>query len=157
MNEIDETLAAQFEDVVWETSHGQQVARVPREQWRQFAEAAKETGYEMCVDVTAVDWMRQRPERFEVIAGLVSMSRRSRLRMITTAPRQDPEVPSLTPLWPGVSFGEREVYDMFGIRFEGHPDLTRILMPDDWEGYPLRKDYGVGMVPVQFKASHQIR
>jgi NADH-quinone oxidoreductase subunit C len=157
MSEINETLATQFEEVVWETSHGQQVARVPRSQWRLFAQAAKEAGYEMCVDVTAVDWMRERPERFEVVAGLVSMSRKARLRMITTAPRQDPEVPSLTPLWPGVSFGEREVYDMFGIRFEGHPDLTRILLPDDWEGYPLRKDYGLGSVPVQFKASPQVR
>jgi NADH-quinone oxidoreductase subunit C len=157
MSEINETLATQFEDVVWETSHGQRVARVPRDQWRLFAQAAKEAGYEMCVDVTAVDWMRERPERFEVVAGLLSMSQKARLRMTTTAPRQDPEVPSLTPLWPGASFGEREVYDMFGIRFEGHPDLTRILLPDDWEGYPLRKDYGVGSVPVQFKASPQVR
>lgn len=157
MTQVNETLAARFEDVAWETSHGQQVARVPRERWREFAEAAKEAGYEMCVDVTAVDWLRSRPERFEVVASLVSMSQLSRLRMITTAPRQDPEVPSLTPIWPGVGFGEREVFDMYGIRFAGHPDLTRILMPDDWEGHPLRKDYGVGAVPVQFKASPQVR
>lgn len=156
MTGINEALAAGFDDVQWEDSHGQEVARVPRERWLEFAGAAKEAGYEICVDVTAVDWMRRRPERFEVVASLLSMSHRSRLRMITTAPRQDPEVPSLTQLWPGVGYGEREVFDMFGIRFEGHPDLTRILMPDDWEGYPLRKDSDTGMVPVHFKAAPQV-
>ncbi len=76
--------------------------------------------------------------------------------MITSLGRQDTTIASLTPIWPGAGYAEREVYDMFGIAFDGHPDLTRILMPDDWEGHPLRKDYGVGMVPVQFKASHQV-
>jgi NADH-quinone oxidoreductase subunit C len=110
----------------------------------------------VCVDVTAVDWMRERPERFEVIANLLSMEHKLRLRMITALGRVDPKVDSLVPIWPGANFAEREVYDMFGIAFEGHPDLTRILMPDDWEGHPLRKDFGVGGVPVQFKASHQV-
>jgi len=145
-----------FEDVVWELSHGQDVARVPNQKWREFATAAKQAGFEVCVDVTVVDWMRQRPERFEVVANLLSMRHHLRLRMITTAPRQDPSVASLVPVWPGVNFAEREAYDMFGVTFEGHPDLTRILMPDEWEGYPLRKDFGVGSVPVQFKDSHQV-
>ena len=157
MTDANRPLVERFEEATWETSHGQDVVRVPREQWREFAEAAKDAGYEMCVDVTAVDWMRARAERFEVVASLVSMSHRSRLRMVTTVPREDPEVASLAPVWPGVGYGEREAFDMFGIRFEGHPDLTRILMPDDWEGYPLRKDYAVGVVPVQFKTSHQVR
>jgi len=76
--------------------------------------------------------------------------------MSTTLGRENPTVESLTPLWPGAGFAEREVYDMFGIVFAGHPDLTRILMPDDWEGHPLRKDFGVGSVPVQFKESHKV-
>ena len=149
-------LADVFEEVTWEDSHGQTVARVPIEQWADFAAAAKKAGFEMCVDVTVVDWMRARSERFEIVANLLSMSSTLRLRMITTAPRGEPTVASLVPSWPGANFAEREAYDMFGIIFEGHPDLTRILMPDDWEGHPLRKDFGVGSVPVQFKASHQV-
>lgn len=156
MNPLLEQLGEQFGSVTWEESHGQDVARVPGEDWHGFALAAKEAGFELCVDVTAVDWMRQRTERYEVVANLLSMSHRLRLRMITAVPRSEPTVASLTPIWPGASFAEREVYDMFGIHFEGHPDLTRILMPDDWEGHPLRKDSGVGLVPVQFKASHQV-
>jgi NADH-quinone oxidoreductase subunit C len=151
-----ESLAADFGDVVFEESHGQDVARVPGGDWRAFGEAARETGFEVCVDVTAVDWLRRRPERFEVVANVLSMSHSLRLRMVTPVGRDDPRVASLTPVWAGANFAEREVYDMFGIVFEGHPDLTRILMPDDWDGYPLRKDFGVGSVPVQFKASHQV-
>jgi len=156
MSPVLEGLASAFESAVWENSHGQDVARVPAEDWQEFARAAKEAGFEVCSDVTAVDRMRSRPHRYEVVANLVSMSHRLRLRMITTVGREEPGVASLTPIWPGAGFGEREVYDMFGIGFEGHPDLTRILMPDEWEGHPLRKDYGVGSVPVQFKASHQV-
>lgn len=149
-------LAEAFEDVVWEQSHDQDVARVPAGGWLEFATAAEEAGFEICVDVTAVDRLRSRTERYEIVANLLSMEHKTRLRMITTAGREEPAVASITPVWPGAGFAEREVYDMFGIVFDGHPDLTRILMPDDWEGYPLRKDSGVGSVPVQFKASHQV-
>jgi len=149
-------LFEQFPDVTWELSLGQDVARVPRGTWMEFGSAVKDAGFETCVDVTAVDWMRQRPERFKVVANLLSIQHRLRLRMITTAPREEPTVASLVPIWPGANFAEREAFDMFGIVFEGHPDLTRILMPDDWDGYPLRKDFGVGSVPVQFKESHKV-
>jgi NADH-quinone oxidoreductase subunit C len=155
-NEVLRGLLEAFEDVGWQSSLGQDVALVPNDRWLDFAAAARDAGFEVCVDVTAVDWMRQRLERFEVVANLLSMQHKLRLRMITTAPRQEPTVASLVPVWPGVNFAEREVYDMFGITFEGHPDLTRILMPDEWEGYPLRKDFGVGAVPVQFKESHKV-
>ncbi len=150
------SLFEEFDDVGWESSYGQDVARVPNERWADFGAAAHDAGFEVCVDVTAVDWMRKRPERFEVVANLLSMRHRLRLRMITTAPRLEPTVASLVPVWPGANFPEREAYDMFGIVFEGHPDLTRILMPDEWEGHPLRKDFGVGSVPVQFKESHTV-
>ena len=156
LHPVFEALDAAFEAVVFEDSLGQVVARVPNDEWKTFAEEIKEAGFEVCVDVTAVDWMRQRPERFEIVANVLSMEHQLRLRMTTTTGREDPSVDSLCHLWPGVNFAEREAFDMFGIRFDGHPDLTRILMPDDWEGHPLRKDFGVGSVPVQFKESHQV-
>lgn len=156
LHEIFEALSDRFESVEFEDSHDQVVARVAPAHWLEFAKATKEAGFEVCVDVTAVDWMRQRPVRFEVVANLLSMEHSLRLRMITTAERLEPKVASLVPVWPGANYAEREAFDMFGIVFEGHPDLTRILMPDEWEGYPLRKDFGVGGVPVQFKASHQV-
>ncbi len=155
-NDVLRALFERFEDIAWGTSHGQDVARVPNPLWAEFGRATQEAGFEVCVDVTVVDWMRQRSERFEIVANLLSMQHRLRLRMSTTAPREDPTVASLEPVWPGVDFAEREAYDMFGVVFDGHPDLTRILMPDEWEGHPLRKDFGVGSVPVQFKESHQV-
>jgi NADH-quinone oxidoreductase subunit C len=156
LNTIIPQLAEAFESAVLEDSYGQAVVRLDPSDWVGFGQAAKETGFEVCVDVTAVDWMRARSDRFEVVANLLSMQHRLRLRMSTTLGRNDPTLGSLVPVWPGANFAEREVYDMFGIEFENHPDLTRILMPDEWEGFPLRKDFGVGGVPVQFKASHQV-
>lgn len=151
-----QTLADGFDSVVIDKSHGQNVAFVPADDWKKFAEAARDAGFEVCVDVTAVDWMRKRPDRFEVVANILSMEHGLRLRMMSPLPRTAPAIDSLVPVWPGANFAEREAYDMFGIEFVGHPDLTRILMPDEWEGHPLRKDFGVGGVPVQFKSSHQV-
>jgi NADH-quinone oxidoreductase subunit C len=94
-----------------------------------------------------------RPERFEVVVNLLSLSRASRVRIRVQVPESDAEVGTLFDLYPGVEAMEREAYDLFGIVFVGHPDMTRILMPEDWEGHPLRKDYGVGRVPVQFKGA----
>jgi NADH-quinone oxidoreductase subunit C len=93
------------------------------------------------------------PERFELVTNLLSLSAARRVRIRTQLPENAAVVASVWDLYPGAEAMEREVFDMFGIRFTGHPDLTRILMPEDWEGYPLRKDYGVGRVPVQFKES----
>lgn len=153
---IIESLADAFESASLESSHSQAVVRLDVADWSGFASAAREAGFEVCVDVTVVDWMRQRRQRYEVVANLLSMQHRLRLRMITAVGREEPALPSLVPVWPGANYAEREAYDMFGIVFEGHPDLTRILMPDEWEGHPLRKDFGVGGVPVQFKASHKV-
>jgi NADH-quinone oxidoreductase subunit C len=124
-------------------------------------------GFQVCLDVTAVDYLAYaaprvlppgvQPERFEVVVLLLSLTRRERLRLRVQVPGDDPTCPSLFDVHPGTEAPEREVFDMFGIRFEGHPDLSRILMPEDWEGYPLRKDYPVGAIPVQFKGVNDAR
>jgi NADH-quinone oxidoreductase subunit C len=93
-------------------------------------------------DITAVDKFPIEP-RFELNYHLLSLERRARLRLKVRLSGQDAVVPSLVPVFPAANWHEREAYDLMGIRFEGHPDLRRILMPDDWEGYPLRKDYPV--------------
>ncbi|MCU1488864.1 MAG: nuoC [Acidimicrobiaceae bacterium] len=122
--------------------------------------SCKDAGFITCADLTAVDYLRHLDralpagvvaERFELVVVLLSHEHGRRLRLRVQVSEQEPVCPSLFTIYPGTENMEREVYDMFGIRFSGHPDLTRILMPEDWEGHPLRKDYGVGRVPVQFK------
>lgn len=137
-------------------SLGDRTIRVHPSDLLPLAQAAREAGFEMCPDITAVDYLGKRPERYEVAVNLLSVSRNRRVRVLAAVPEDDPRVPSLTSVYPGANFLEREVFDMFGIRFEGHPDLTRILMPDDWRGHPLRKDFAVGEVPVQFKEAPQV-
>lgn len=156
-NAILAALIEPFEDAEWSLSHGQDVVELPKERFAEFGSAARDAGFEVCADVTAVDWFRKRRVRFDVVANLLSQRHALRLRVISPVADGDPSIPSLTGVWPGANFPEREVFDMFGIQFEGHPDLTRILMPDEWDGYPLRKDFGVGSVPVQFKDSHKVR
>jgi NADH-quinone oxidoreductase subunit C len=124
-------------------------------------------GFRVCVDVTAVDYLAYKgvrdlppavePERFEVVVGLLSLETRERLRLRVQVPAGDATCPSLFDVHPGTEALEREVYDMYGIEFTGHPDLTRILMPEDWDGFPLRKDYPVGAIPVQFKGVQNAR
>jgi NADH/F420H2 dehydrogenase subunit C len=144
-----------FEGAEWQESAGQEVVRLPSDRLLAFGAAAREAGFELLSDVTAVDWLDREP-RFDVVVNLLSLQHRVRLRIIVGASGQEPKVPSLVSVWPGANYAEREVYDMFGISFEDHPDLTRILMPDDWDGYPLRKDFATGSVPVQFKGSHKV-
>jgi NADH-quinone oxidoreductase subunit C len=153
---VSEDLQERFPEAEWIVSHGQEVVRLSRQELLDFCHAAFDAGFEVLADVTAVDWYRTRTPRFDLVVNLLSMQHRRRLRILVGVAEDDPVVPSLVPVWPGANFGEREVYDMFGITFEGHPDLTRILMPDDWEGFPLRKDFEVGSIPIQFKASHQV-
>lgn len=139
---------------------GQELLFTGRSQYHELVAGLRDAGYEMLADLTAVDYLTHRgrtlpaevtPERFEVVVNLLSLSRSSRARIRVQVPEPDAALETLWDLYPGCEAMEREVYDMFGIVFHGHPDLTRILMPEDWEGYPLRKDYSVGRVPVQFK------
>ena len=116
----------------------------------------KNQGYEMMVDLTAVDWYRKKEPRFEIIVNLLSVSKNSRLIINVNVPDEDLKIPSICEIYPGANFYEREVFDMFGIEFENHPELTRILMPDDWTGNPLRKDYGSARIPVQFKNAPKV-
>src|SRR3954452_1005714 len=141
-------------------SRGQLVVHVDREHYLEIVTALRDDGYAFCSDVTAVDYLLAvdrplpvgvTPERFEVVVCLLSLEEGRRIRVRAQVPEQEPTLPTLFELFPGTEAMEREVYDMFGIVFEGHPDLTRILMPDDWEGHPLRKDYPIGRIPVQFK------
>jgi NADH-quinone oxidoreductase subunit C len=142
-------------------SRGQRVVHPARGQYLDLVRALSGDGFEMCVDLCGVDYLlspeRSLPpglsaERFEVVVNLLSFTRRERVRLRVQVPDADATIPSLFELHPGTEAMERETYDLFGIVFAGHPDLTRILMPDDWEGHPLRKDYGIGRIPVQFKA-----
>jgi NADH-quinone oxidoreductase subunit C len=98
--------------------------------------------FDFLADITCVDWYPSEP-RFEVVYNFLSISRKERIRIKVLLDGSDPNVESLTSLWPGANYFEREVFDLFGVRFNGHPNLRRILMPDDWEGHPLRKDYPV--------------
>ncbi len=143
-------------------SLGQKVLLVSREQYISVMKKLADDGFEVCIDLTAVDYLNLpnrkvgagiQPERFEVVVNLLSLSKHQRLRVRVQVPESDPQIPTLFDLYPGTEAPEREVFDMFGINFAGHPDPSRILMPEDWDGHPLRKDYDQGRIPVQFKGA----
>ncbi|MYB09907.1 MAG: NADH-quinone oxidoreductase subunit C [Acidimicrobiia bacterium] len=139
------------------------VLHVPRDQLTETVAGLRDEGYVSVLDVTAVDYLEHpgrtdlppevSPERFELVVTLISHAAPGRIRLRVQVPADDPTVATLFDLYPGTEALEREVADMFGIIFEGHPDPSRILMPPDWEGHPLRKDFSVGQIPVQFKAT----
>ena len=112
---------------------------VPVSRLMDVAQHLHAAGFDYCSDLTATDWPT-RPQRFDVVYCLYSIRRRQRLRLKVRAAEHE-AVPSVTSLWPAANWLEREVYDMFGVNFTGHPDRRRILMPEDWQGYPQRKDY----------------
>jgi len=143
-------------------SAGQSVLFVAKDRYITVLKSLAADGFEMCVDLTAVDFLthpgRTLPdgvtaERFEVVVNLLSLRQRKRLRLRVQVSEADATIDSAFDIYPGTEAMEREVYDMFGIAFNDHPDLTRILMPEDWNGHPLRKDYAQGQIPVQFKGA----
>jgi NADH-quinone oxidoreductase subunit C len=134
--------------------HGQTVLVVERERIREVLTLLRdrpEFQFNMLVDLTAVDYLgMDREPRFNVVYNLLSLAKNSRITIKVEVPEDDEVVPSVTPDWPTANWLEREVYDMMGVRFSGHPDLRRILMPHDWQTYPQRKDVPLGEEPVAF-------
>jgi len=144
-------------------SHGQVVIHPSREQYVAVVKALADEGYAMCADLTAVDYLEYMhrplpdgitPERFEVVVNLLDVTHRRRIRLRVQVPADDAVLATLFDVHPGSEAMEREVFDMFGIEFSDHPDPSRILMPEDWIGHPLRKDYEIGKIPVQFKGAN---
>jgi NADH-quinone oxidoreductase subunit C len=144
-------------------SRGQVVLHPDRDGYVALVQRLRAAGYWMCVDLCGVDYLGHTagrwlppgtaPERFEVVLNLLNQTDRTRIRVRLQVAEDDAVVPTISHLHPGVSNHERETFDLFGIAFDGHPDLSRILMPPDWVGHPLRKDDPASRIPVQFKGA----
>ncbi|MDI6692897.1 MAG: NADH-quinone oxidoreductase subunit C [Anaerosomatales bacterium] len=139
IEELRERVCAMYPDLcpLFSIEFGDGTIAVPLERIHSALADLKEMGFDRLGMVTAVD----RGEDFELVYRLQSRTLRAGMFVKTTVPRSDPKIPSVCDLWPAANWQEREVYDLFGVVFEGHPDLRRILLPDDWVGHPLRKDY----------------
>jgi NADH-quinone oxidoreductase subunit C len=133
--------------------HGETTIVVPRDLLRGASQfCCTNLQFNLLSDATSVDRFPAEP-RFEVNYHLVSIPKKAKIRLRTRVPGSDPVLDSVVPVWPGAGWLEREIFDLMGIRFNGHPDLRRILLPDDWEGHPLRRDYpteGFRDIPATF-------
>lgn len=109
--------------------------------------------FEFCSGVSGVHYLHETGRELHAVYHLMSMTHNRRIRLEVAAPDSDPHIPSVVSIYPTADWHERETYDMFGIIFDGHPALTRILMPDDWPGHPQRKDYPLGGIPVEYKGA----
>jgi NADH-quinone oxidoreductase subunit C len=109
--------------------------------------------FEMCMGVNGVHYPEQTGRELHAVYPLLSLTKNQRIRLEVSVPDSHPHIPSLVEVWAGNNWHERETFDMFGIIFDGHPGLTRILMPDDWKGHPQRKDYALGGIPVEYKGA----
>ena len=156
LTSLVEQIKSKFSSAVRSESFDRDEALIVVEpsQWMQVAKwLASDAGFSFLSDLCAVDWPnRPAEERFEIVYNLTNLEKRLRFRVKVPLPGSDPKIPTVTPIWSTANWHEREAFDMFGIIFDGHPDLRRILMPDEWEGHPLRKDYAMGKVPVEYKS-----
>ncbi|MFN8015723.1 MAG: NADH-quinone oxidoreductase subunit C [Acidimicrobiia bacterium] len=160
MNSLANNLSEQFSEATYVDSHGQDVFYVTKESYKSIVQFLKDKcDVNMCIDVTAADFLtaNQREQisgveqtRFHLVSNFISHKRNERIRLIVPIDEHDTTVDTISDIFPGANFAEREVYDMFGIVFTGHNDMTRILMPDEWEGFPLRKDDPAARIPVNF-------
>ena len=155
---VVDRLNAQFGEQILETSDafGEHEATVAADGWVEAARFLKdddEIQMDHFIDLTAIDYPERTSARFDVTLMTRSSVNGQRIRLRTRV-KEGEKLGSLSGLWLGANWAEREVYDMFGIEFSDHPDMTRILMPEDWDGHPLRKDYDQGEIPVQFKGAH---
>lgn len=153
-------------EVLCADSLGQLVLHPTRDEYPSLLQRLHDDGFVLLIDLCGVDYLGAsgrvlpvgiEPQRFEVVVQLYDPIGRRRLRLRVQVPEDDASVATAYGLFPGADAPEREAFDMFGIAFEGHPDPTRILMPEDWVGHPLRKDYAQGRIPVQFKSATNVR
>lgn len=133
---------------------GELTLHVKRERLVEVAFTLRDTlKFEMCMGVSGVHYPDQTGRELHAVYPLLSMSRNQRIRLEVSVPDGDAHIPSIVEVWAGNNWHERETFDMFGIIFDGHPGLTRILMPDDWNGHPQRKDYALGGISVEYKGA----
>ena len=133
--------------------NGELTLHVKREKLEEVARILRDNSnlqFEMCLGVSGVHYPEQSSRELHAVYPLLSISRNRRIRLEVSVPDSDPHIPTLVEVWAGNNWHERETFDMFGIIFDGHAGLTRILMPDDWAGHPQRKDYPLGGIPVEF-------
>lgn len=149
LGEIPGVLVTEHDQASSDATYHQAI--VPSESWVDAVVAAKDAGFTFFIDLYAADHFRDAP-RFEVGINLLNRRERRRLILRTRVPYDAPTLPTVSHIFAGANFYEREAFDLLGVEFTGHPDLTRILLPDEWEGHPLRKDHAVGAIPVEFKA-----
>ncbi|HEY8600341.1 MAG TPA: NADH-quinone oxidoreductase subunit C [Thermomicrobiales bacterium] len=157
-----EAVAAAFGEALLEvqTFRGETTLVVSREHIRAILTLLREhegTGLDRLSDLTAVDYLDLgREPRFAVVYHLMSRKNLARLRLRALVPEEEPQIDSVADLFPNANWPEREVFDLFGIAFRGHPNLSRIMMPEDWDGHPLRKDYPIGAEEIDFSFNHEV-
>ena len=130
---------------------GELTLHIKREKIFEVAKVLRDSlRFEVCLGVSGVHYPEDKGRELHAVYPLLSMTNNRRIRLEVSVPDSDPHIPSLVEVWAGNNWHERETFDMFGIIFDGHPALTRILMPDDWPGHPQRKDYPLGGIPVEY-------
>ena len=132
---------------------GELTLHIKREKLVEVAQKLRDTEslrFEICLGVNGVHYPEESGRELHAVYPFLSMTHNRRIRLEVSVPESDPHIPSLVEVWAGNNWHERETYDMFGIIFDGHPGLTRILMPDDWPGHPQRKDYPLGGIPIEY-------